>query len=84
MNILLFVPAGLLVSMLTRRAAWTVVGLVPFSFVIELAQGFMGSHSCTNADWWANSLGASLGAAVALLAKPHVGHGRLIRVSDRR
>jgi hypothetical protein len=72
LNILLFVPAGTLVSAFTRRPAMTVASLILLSFVVEVVQGLLGSHSCTNVDWWANSLGAFLGAVFALLAKANI------------
>lgn len=83
LNVLLFLPAGLLVSLVTGRSAATTAGLAMLSFTIEVAQGVMGNHSCSNADWWANSLGALLGAAVVKLARARAAGRRTIRTAAR-
>ena len=71
-NLLLYLPAGFLLTILTRRAGGTFVSLVVLSAAIEVGQGLIG-RSCTSADWMTNSLGAALGAgagAVLLLVLP--------------
>lgn len=67
LNVLLFLPAGVLLPLLTGRPARTAGCLVLLSFAIEVAQGVMGNHSCTSADWWANSFGALVGATVVTI-----------------
>lgn len=62
-NIALFVPFGILVGLLTRRPAWTVVGLgLATSAVIELVQLlFLPDRVADLRDLLANTLGTAVG-----------------------
>ncbi|MFB7382884.1 VanZ family protein [Kitasatospora purpeofusca] len=69
MNIALFVPAGFLVSLLSRRPVSTGVGLVLLSAVVEAVQAVTPGvgRSCDTADLWDNALGAAVGCGLAFL-----------------
>ena len=71
-NIALFVPFGILVSLLLpRRRAWTVVALgLATSAVIELAQLLFLPHRVADVrDLVANTLGTALGVGILLLVR---------------
>ena len=74
-NIVLFVPISVLGSVLLHRWGWRfwlVVGLAGSS-AIELSQLlFLGDRSPTVVDVIANTLGAGIGAYLALLVRPHI------------
>ena len=68
-NIALFVPFGVLVSLLLpRRPAWTVIALgLATSVAIELAQLLFLPHRVSDVrDLVANTLGTAVGVAVVL------------------
>lgn len=69
-NIILFVPLVLLAGVLTRRPLLTSVAASGLSFSIEVLQAFVTilGRSCSTNDWLANTLGALLGAVLAMLA----------------
>ena len=71
-NIVMFVPAGLLVAlMLPSRRWWLALLIVPaLSIAIELTQAvFLSSRFATVNDVVANSLGAVLGILLFLLVR---------------
>ncbi|WP_421742074.1 VanZ family protein [Cellulomonas sp.] len=70
-NIVLFVPFGLLVGLLTRLRPWTVVGLgLATSVAIELAQLlFRPDRVADVRDLVANTLGTAVGVGVLLAAR---------------
>jgi glycopeptide antibiotics resistance protein len=71
-NIALFVPFGILVSLLWhRRAAWTVIALgLATSGAIELAQLLFLPHRVSDVrDLVANTLGTALGVGIVLVAR---------------
>ena len=71
-NIVMFVPAGLLVAlMLPSRRWWLALFIVPaLSIAIELTQAiFLSSRFATVNDVVANSLGAVLGILLFLLVR---------------
>ncbi|WP_282203196.1 VanZ family protein [Kitasatospora fiedleri] len=78
LNIGLFLPAGLLWTLLTRRPPLAFAGLVLLSGCIELVQAVTPGigRSCDSADWEANLLGAAVGGALGVLA----GRGKRIAV----
>lgn len=68
LNILLFVPAGLLLTVATRRP-WPVLGaLGGLSVAIELIQAVTGLGAYDVADIVANFAGAAIGVGTAVLA----------------
>lgn len=71
-NIALFVPFGILVSLLwPHRPAWAVIALgLATSAAIELAQLLFLPHRVSDVrDLVANTLGAALGVAILLLVR---------------
>ena len=76
LNAALFVPAGLLLTALTRRPGRTVAGLVVLSLVIEVVQAASATRSGTLADVVANLVGAALGALVGFGLSVAVRGGR--------
>jgi len=68
-NVVLFVPFGLLVGWLLRRAWWAVALAAATSTAIELVQRTMPSRVPTVQDVVLNTLGAVVGVAVLLLAR---------------
>jgi glycopeptide antibiotics resistance protein len=70
-NIVLFVPFGVLVGLLTRLRPWTVVGLgLATSVVIELAQLLFLPHRVADVrDLVANTLGTAVGVGILLVAR---------------
>lgn len=67
-NVILYIPAGFLVALLTRRPVLTFVGLVALSAGIEIVQPYLG-RACTSTDWMTNSAGALLGVAGAIAVR---------------
>lgn len=62
-NVLLYLPAGLFLTLLVKKVAAPLIGLVLLSGAIEYAQGPIG-RSCTSADWITNGVGAAAGVAL--------------------
>lgn len=69
LNVALFVPAGLLVSAATRRARWTLVGLIGLSVLIEVVQSLGLLGAADPADLVANSIGAAIGCCLSIPAR---------------
>lgn len=75
LNVVLFVPAGLIWSGITRRPLVAAAWLGGFSFGIETLQGLIGFGAADFSDLVANSLGGVLGAmavAVVLSVAPRL------------
>jgi len=69
-NILMFVPLGLLLTLLFR-ARWHGVALaLALSVTAELAQAFIPSREPSLRDVLANAVGAAIGAVIAWFAAP--------------
>lgn len=70
-NIVLFVPFGVLVGLLTRLRPWTVVGLgLATSTAIELTQLlFLPDRVADVRDLIANTLGTAVGAGILVVAR---------------
>ena len=66
LNVALFVPAGLFVGAATRRARWTLVGLIGLSVLIEAVQGLGLLGAADPADVVANSIGAAIGCGLSV------------------
>lgn len=67
-NLILFAPITLLAGVLTRRP-WLVAAVASVvSALIEASQALLPAlgRSCSTNDWWFNTLGAVLGALLAL------------------
>ena len=64
LNLAIFVPGGVLLTVATRRPSASLVGLVALSALVEVAQGLFGLGAPDPGDLLANSLGALLGAAL--------------------
>jgi len=69
-NLILFAPITLLAGVLTRRPWLGAVVASVVSAVIELGQALVPAlgRSCSTNDWWFNTLGAFLGALLAVAA----------------
>ncbi|WP_322920573.1 VanZ family protein [Nocardioides renjunii] len=69
-NLVLFVPPALLLGVALRRPIAVLVGASAVSALIELAQAFLTGlgRSCSTNDWLSNTLGAALGAGLAVAA----------------
>lgn len=69
-NIILFVPVVLLAGVLTGRPLLAFVAASGLSILIEAVQAFVPvlGRSCSTNDWLANTLGALLGAVLAVVA----------------
>lgn len=67
LNIVLFVPAGLLLTLWSRRPVRVAVVLAVLSLMIEAVQLVIGRH-CQAVDLVANSIGATLGVAAGAVA----------------
>lgn len=68
-NVILYVPMGILVSLLLARFRNPFVFLIPaaVSGVLEIAQGlFLSSRYCSFMDVLNNSIGGALGIVIAL------------------
>ncbi len=68
LNAVLFVPAGCLIALTTRRPLITIAALASFSLVLELVQRWTRLGVADVSDLVANIVGASAGAAIAALA----------------
>jgi hypothetical protein len=80
-NVVLFAPVALLAGVLTRRPAATFLVASAASAAIEVVQAFATAlgRSCSTDDWLSNTLGALLGAVLAVAAlrlARFVGRGR--------
>ncbi len=64
-NVLLYLPAGLFVSLLLRRPLSTTVSLTALSFGIECWQSTLTTRVGSFDDVVANGIGAALGAVIA-------------------
>lgn len=67
LNVMLFVPAGVVWTWLTKRPGRTLGALVAGSFVIECVQAVTGAGGNDLIDLVSNSLGALLGTGTALI-----------------
>ena len=67
LNIVLFVPAGLVWTRLVRRPLTVLVGLVCLSLVVESIQATTKAGVADLADLAANTLGASIGVGVVTM-----------------
>ncbi|TDC46176.1 VanZ family protein [Jiangella ureilytica] len=67
-NVVLFVPLVLLAGVLTRRPAVALVAASGLAALIELVQAVVPAlgRSCSTDDWLSNTLGAALGAVLAV------------------
>lgn len=70
LNVALFVPAGALLTYVTRRPMLTFAGLVVGSVVIEFVQRRYGLGVADPADLVANTIGAGIGVCAGTLARP--------------
>ena len=70
LNVVLFVPAGVAWTRMTRRPAWVAAALVGASVLIESVQAITGLGAPDVADLLANTVGGLVGVcAAALLAQ---------------
>ncbi|WP_315092928.1 VanZ family protein [uncultured Cellulomonas sp.] len=69
-NVILFAPVALLAGVLTRRPVAALLGASAASLVVEAVQAFVTvlGRSCSTDDWLSNTLGALLGALLAVAA----------------
>lgn len=67
LNVVLFVPAGLAWTAVTRNAPLTLVWLAMLSFLIETVQSITGAGAPDPADLVANSTGALIGVVLGAL-----------------
>jgi len=69
-NLVLFVAPVLLAGVATRRPGAVLVAASALSAVIEGLQALAPAigRSCDTTDWLSNTIGAAIGAAIALLA----------------
>lgn len=69
-NVVLFIPPALLGGVALRRPAVVLVGASAAAALIEVAQALlpMLGRSCSTNDWLSNTLGALVGAVIALVA----------------
>lgn len=69
-NLILFAPITLLAGVLTRRPWRMALVASVASAVIEAGQALVPAlgRSCSTNDWWFNTLGAALGALLAVVA----------------
>jgi hypothetical protein len=68
LNLAMFVPAGLFLTLATRRPVYALGGLIALSASIELAQGIFGLGAADPGDLVANSLGAMVGTVIGTIA----------------
>ncbi len=68
LNVVLFVPAGLAWTWLTRRPVRTFLALAGFSMLIESVQAVAGLGGADITDVVANTIGAALGVATVAVA----------------
>jgi len=70
LNVLLFVPVGVALALLTSWSWWRIVLVVGLgSSVVELAQGTVVDRDASAADVVTNSLGALLGVGVVIAVR---------------
>jgi len=74
-NILLFVPLGLLLTVLMRHHVWGAALALALSIAVELVQVLIPERSPSLRDVLANGLGAAIGAAIAWLVVLQRGGG---------
>ncbi|WP_433498176.1 VanZ family protein [Sphaerimonospora sp. CA-214678] len=74
LNVALFVPLGFFSTLILRRASLAIVGAITLSAAIELCQALipMISRRCDSSDFLANSLGATIGVAIAFGIMRHI------------
>ena len=82
LNIVLFVPAGLIWTWVIKRPVAVLLALCAGSLLIELVQGVTGAGAPDVADLAANSAGAAIGVGVGV-AIATMFSGRQIRMSQR-
>jgi len=66
-NVLLFVPLGLLLTVLMRHHVWGAALALALSITVELVQVLIPERSPSLRDVLANGLGAAVGAVIAWL-----------------
>ncbi|MFD4958817.1 VanZ family protein [Microbacterium sp. NPDC058389] len=66
-NVLMFVPLGLLLTVLMRHHLWGATLALALSVTVELVQVLIPERSPSLRDVLANGLGAAVGAAIAWL-----------------
>ena len=69
-NVVLFVPPVLLAALLLRRPLVALLGGVVASALVEAFQALVPAlgRSCDTNDWLSNSIGALVGAGIAVVA----------------
>jgi glycopeptide antibiotics resistance protein len=68
LNVALYLPAGALLTAVTRRPVLTVACLAGLSMGVEVWQALTLARTCAAHDVVANTLGAALGAAIGAVA----------------
>jgi hypothetical protein len=76
LNVILFVPAGILWALVSGRTVATIAALAALSLAIEAWQALTGARSCTTPDVLANALGGAIGASVGLAIARVTSRGR--------
>jgi glycopeptide antibiotics resistance protein len=68
-NVVLFIPPALLFGVAVRRPLVVLFGASIGAGLVEVAQALLTTlgRSCSTNDWLSNTLGATLGAAIAAL-----------------
>ena len=87
LNLALFVPAGLLLALATRRPRRVLVGLIVLSALIETLQGLTFLGAPDPADLVANALGALVGVTLgagAMAVSPRLHAGASDQALSRR
>lgn len=69
LNVVLFVPAGLVWTWVVRRSLAVLAALIAGSLLIESVQGVTGVGASDVADLVANGLGAGMGVGAAVLVR---------------
>jgi hypothetical protein len=67
-NVLLFVPLGFFLVLTTGRFRWSAVTVLVLPVLIEVAQATFARRVCAVLDWFDNTLGGLIGAAVGVVA----------------
>lgn len=67
-NVALLFPLTLFFALLSRRPAWVLLGASGLSALVELVQALLPDlgRACDTNDWFMNTVGAVLGALVAV------------------
>jgi glycopeptide antibiotics resistance protein len=73
LNVALFVPAGAVITYVTRRPSMAFFGLVVGSLAIELVQRRYGLGAADPADLLANTIGAGIGVLIGVFAGRDLG-----------